>query len=376
MSSIRVLSHAFRAWRRNLRSAKHEPETPYLADLLTGAPVCLHVGASDGRHTYVMTQVAPDARIVAFEPSAFTFAVLGHCLAWHGIARQVTRVHAAVSDTPGEIARAGWAGRTPSSPDLDDIGVATQPTPVVTLDGWCAANGVEHVDFIRMDIEGAEQLALTGAAAILDRDKPHVLLEIHPVMLKAQFGGSAEAVIDLFLSRGYRMFALNADSLEERTTAVPDLPRQPCRGARSGRLWPLISVYPPEDPFREEDAEWVKGKFEAIRLTALGSYDWRQAKADFSGPLGSVDGVQYRLTGLYRDSGTQVDFEKNDRAFIAPSASWQIGPDTRLTVLGQYQNDDAGHLQFLPASGVQPGNPNGRIPTRRNDGEPSYNGFD
>jgi FkbM family methyltransferase len=241
MSSIRVLSHAFRAWRRNLRSAKHEPETPYLADLLSGAPVCLHVGASDGRHTYVMTQVAPDARIVAFEPSAFSFEVLGHCLAWHGIAGQVTKVHAAVSDAPGEMllvtpkkgsgrmgrAYAFIAERAPEGqvrPDLEDIGVATQPTPVVTLDGWCAANGVDHVDFIRMDIEGAEQLALTGGTTILDRDSPHVLLEIHPVMLKAQFGGSAEAVIDLFLSRGYRMFALNEDSLEERTTAVPDLP--------------------------------------------------------------------------------------------------------------------------------------------------------
>lgn len=108
----------------------------------------------------------------------------------------------------------------------------------------------------------------------------------------------------------------------------------------------------------------------------VGSFDWKQVKADVGGPLGSVDGVQYRLTGLYRDSGTQVDFEQNDRAFIAPSVSWQIGPDTRLTVLGQYQNDDAGHLQFLPASGTVLPNPNGRIPTRRNDGERSYNGFD
>ena len=49
MPSIRVLGHAFRAWRRNRMWAKHEPETPYLADLLSGSPVCLHVGASDGR---------------------------------------------------------------------------------------------------------------------------------------------------------------------------------------------------------------------------------------------------------------------------------------------------------------------------------------
>lgn len=241
MTSLRVLGHAFRAWRRNLRWAKHEPETPYLADLLSGAPVCLHVGASDVRHTYVMTQVAPDAVIYAFEPSAFTFEVLKTCLAWHGIARQVAPIHAAVSDAPGELLlvtpkkSSGRMGRayafvsetTPEGkvrPDLDDTGVEVQPTPVVTLDDYCATHGVERVDFIRMDIEGAEQKALQGAEHILDRDRPHVLLEIHPVMLEGRFGGSAEAVVEMFRRRGYRMFALNGDRLEERTAVVPGLP--------------------------------------------------------------------------------------------------------------------------------------------------------
>lgn len=241
MPSLRVLGHAFRAWRRNRRWAKHEPETPYLADLLTGAPTCLHVGASDGRHSYVMTRVAPDARIFAFEPSAFAFAVLTTCIRWHGIGGQVTAIHAAASDRPGELLlvtpkkSSGRMGRAyafvaetrpngPARPDLDDTGLETQPTPVITLDAYCADQGVERVDFIRMDIEGAEQKALEGARSILDRDHPHVLLEIHPPMLQARFGGSGEAVLEIFRSRGYRMFALNGERLEERTTLVEGLP--------------------------------------------------------------------------------------------------------------------------------------------------------
>lgn len=241
MPSLRVLGHAFRAWRRNLRWAKHEPETPYLADLLKGEPVCLHVGASDGRHSYVMTQVAPRARIWAFEPSAFTFQVLKLCLRWHGIAGRVTPVHAAVADKPGELLlvtprkMSGRMGRAyayvaesapdgAARPDLQDQGSELQPTPVITLDAFCAKHGIERVDFIRMDIEGAEQRALEGARGILDRDRPHVLLEIHPTMLAARFGGSAEAVTAMFLSRGYRMFALAGDVLEERLEVVEGLP--------------------------------------------------------------------------------------------------------------------------------------------------------
>jgi FkbM family methyltransferase len=241
MPSFRVLAHAFRAWRRNRTWAKHEPETPYLADLLTGSPVCLHVGASDGRHTYVMTQVAPAARVTAFEPSAFAFAVLTTCIAWHRMGGQVTAVHAAVADKPGELLlvtprkTSGRMGRAyafiaetrpngAARPDLDDRGADLQPTPVVTLDDYCREAGIARVDFIRMDIEGAEQKALEGAAGLIDRDHPHVLLEIHPDMLQARFGGSGEAVVALFRRRGYRMFALNGDRLEERTTLVEGLP--------------------------------------------------------------------------------------------------------------------------------------------------------
>uniref|UniRef100_UPI0025F7BAE2 FkbM family methyltransferase n=1 Tax=Phenylobacterium sp. TaxID=1871053 RepID=UPI0025F7BAE2 len=233
--------HAFRAWRRNKTWAKHEPETPYLADLLSGAPVCLHVGASDGRHSYVMTQVAPKARIYAFEPSAFAFEVLKVGIAWHRIGKQVTAIHAAVADKPGELLlvtpkkTSGRMGRayayvaeTPPNgqvrPDLEDTGMDIQPTPVITLDGYCAEHGIDRVDFIRMDIEGAELKALMGSLAILDRDLPHVLLEIHPDMLQARFGASGEAVLDLFRDRGYRMFALNGERLEERTTLVEGAP--------------------------------------------------------------------------------------------------------------------------------------------------------
>lgn len=241
MPSLRVLGHAFRAWRRNRRWAKHEPETPYLADLLSGSPNCLHVGASDGRHSYVMTQVAPKARIWAFEPSAFAYEVLKVAMKWHGIEDQVTPVHAAVAEKPGELLlvtpkkTSGRMGRAyayvaetrpngPARPDLEDTGMEVQPTPVVTLDDFCAERGIDRVDFIRMDIEGAEQKALEGASGILDRDRPHVLVEIHPPMLQARFGGSGEAVMALFRDRGYRMFALNGDRLEERTSLVEGVP--------------------------------------------------------------------------------------------------------------------------------------------------------
>jgi FkbM family methyltransferase len=223
---------------------------------LSGAPVCLHVGASDGRHSYVMTQVAPKATIYAFEPAAFSYAVLKLTVAWHGIGRQVTPVHAAVGDKPGEMllvtprkitgrmgrAYAFVADEAPDGtarPDLQDTGLETEPAQVVTIDGFCAERGIGKVDFIRMDIEGAELMALRGAKGVIDRDRPHVLIEIHPQMLAARFGATAEDVVAFFKGRGYRMFALNGDRLEERFDAASNKPWKDyffLHPARSARL--------------------------------------------------------------------------------------------------------------------------------------------
>ena len=83
----------------------------------------------------------------------------------------------------------------------------------------------------------------------------------------------------------------------------------------------------------------------------------------------------YRVTGLARDSDTQVDFVNDDRYFIAPALTW-AGEDTTLTLLANYQHDDAGwSIQFLPASGTVLDNPNGRIPRHTFTGEPDFDRY-
>ena len=71
----------------------------------------------------------------------------------------------------------------------------------------------------------------------------------------------------------------------------------------------------------------------------------------------------YRLVGLARDSGTQVDFTEDNRLFIAPAVTWRPTVDTTLTILGQYQKAESGFFNFLPARGTFLPNPNGVIST-------------
>ena len=89
-----------------------------------------------------------------------------------------------------------------------------------------------------------------------------------------------------------------------------------------------------------------------------------------TGPLASfLDG---RLTALYRDSHTDIDFTHNKRMLLAPSATLKLGNDTRLTGLAYYQHDDnfGGNGGFLPAAGTLLPNPNGRIRRSTNLDDP------
>jgi hypothetical protein len=51
---------------------------------------------------------------------------------------------------------------------------------VVTLDAFCAANGIEAVDLVKIDTETTEPAVLRGMAGMLARDRPSIVCEVLP----------------------------------------------------------------------------------------------------------------------------------------------------------------------------------------------------
>lgn len=64
-----------------------------------------------------------------------------------------------------------------------------------TLSGDEYARENNHPDFVKMDIEGAESVALDGLAEVFARE-PTLLVEIHPSKIKHTFDREAESIID------------------------------------------------------------------------------------------------------------------------------------------------------------------------------------
>lgn len=103
-----------------------------------------------------------------------------------------------------------------------------------------------------------------------------------------------------------------------------------------------------------------------------GNFSRYDGRWDFGGPIDDQATFSYRLTGLVRNSETQVDFINDNRIFVAPALAWRPSEHTSLTLLSQFQDEKLGDFQFLPSEGTVLANPNGRLPARRFTGEPGF----
>ncbi len=108
-----------------------------------------------------------------------------------------------------------------------------------------------------------------------------------------------------------------------------------------------------------------------------GSDNHRQINFASTGKIDEAGQFLYGLSGVVRDSGTQVDHVDNKRYNIAPSLTWNIDDDTKLTLLSQFTRDDTGITsQFLPIQGTKIKSPLGDISHHKNLGDPDWEYYD
>ncbi|KAG1254605.1 hypothetical protein G6F65_016973 [Rhizopus arrhizus] len=131
-------------------------------------------------------------------------------------------------------------------------------------------------------------------------------------------------------------------------------PAKPVRlvvGLAPGGLVDMTTKRPTETPLHE------------IELQG-GNFDRRQAAFDFAGPMDQEGKWLYRITGVARNSGTQVDHSPDDRLYLAPSLTWRPTDRTNVTVYASYQKSKrGGSEQSLPLTGTVYDNPAGRFPS-------------
>jgi FkbM family methyltransferase len=190
-----------------------EAEMGILRSLVRPGGVALDIGANRGVYAYALAGYA--SAVHCFEP-------LAECCEYIRAARLrgVTVHNCALSDVAGTLrfyiptARGVpiWTRASLKQPggtfDIRDVEVRT-------LDGFT----MPRVDFMKIDVEGAESAVLRGAADLLERDHPNLLVEIDR---ERHSQATFEEVVDWLVSRSYGPHVLEDGKLRRAESPWAD----------------------------------------------------------------------------------------------------------------------------------------------------------
>jgi FkbM family methyltransferase len=140
--------------------------------------VVVDVGAGIGTDTLAFARAVGKAgRVIAVEAHPETFARLRRNCEAHGLAN-VTCVWGAIVDAPCSVSIETGAEHESNSIRPGAQAPGTAVVPGVTLDDVCAQQRIERIDLLKMNIEGAERMAIRGMrrAAAMTR---HICIAAH-----------------------------------------------------------------------------------------------------------------------------------------------------------------------------------------------------
>ena len=190
-------------------------EFAFLHRLVKPGMTAIDAGANEGLYTLFLSKlVGANGRVIAFEPSQREYERLQANLSMNDLSNVTawrTGLYDRSATTQLTVAVDKHAGQNTLGEFMyQGVAVAGRETiELARLDDWVAAHGVTKVDFVKLDIEGAEVAALRGAEQTLRRDKPALLLEVAPDALAKQ-GASRAALVELLKSLGYTLYTFDA----------------------------------------------------------------------------------------------------------------------------------------------------------------------
>jgi FkbM family methyltransferase len=168
--------------------------------------VVFDVGANIGNHTLAFARHAE--QVYAFEPLPEIFAVLSTNVEQNGLAN-VLPLNMALSNENGQAEiylfpeNLGAASFDKHDENLEPIMVAKRIGEEIVTE-----QGIERVDFMKVDTEGHEAFVLEGLAGTIRRSRPFVMVEWHDPLTIRRF---READIFNRLFADYRIFVLGSN---------------------------------------------------------------------------------------------------------------------------------------------------------------------
>lgn len=190
-------------------TGSYEPEvSTTLREVLPEGGTFVDIGANIGWFSLLAASlVGPEGRVVAVEPNPRNVALLRQS-AKDNRFENIEVAAVALGERPGAAALEtdGSNGRLipingpPTQAVEASFVVATYP-----LDTLLSEAGVERVDAIKIDVEGAEPLVLRGATRTISESRPVLISEFYPLALDSSPWGNARRYLAMLRALGYEL---------------------------------------------------------------------------------------------------------------------------------------------------------------------------
>ncbi|RLE24380.1 MAG: hypothetical protein DRJ65_09960 [Acidobacteria bacterium] len=157
-----------------------EPEFQHLEEYLEPTGVFVDIGANTGIYTIKAAQhySKNGGVVVAIEPFLDVLNILNHSIQVNGFTNVRLRNFCA-----GDRTGTGTLWRNFKKPNLfslvrRDEQASCLPTLVVALDDLMIWEGLNRLDYLKIDVEGAEQQVLLGAKETIEKFRPIIQMEV------------------------------------------------------------------------------------------------------------------------------------------------------------------------------------------------------
>jgi FkbM family methyltransferase len=211
-------------------------ETQFLQRYLQPGMTVLDIGAHHGFYSLIASRAVKSSGVVhSFEPSPRESTHLrrnirlNHCtnVRIHNFALGDSSGTATLYQADQRFDGFNSLRRQESVPEAAAVEVK-----LMTLDQFLADQGLPQIDFIKMDVEGAERSILEGASQLLESpSRPVILAEVYDVRTKA-WGYPAAEIVHHLEAKGFQWFEpsekksltavdTTANSFDRNLVAVP-----------------------------------------------------------------------------------------------------------------------------------------------------------
>jgi len=185
-------------------------EIAFLQQTLKPGNIFFDIGANGGFYTVIAAkQVGVTGHVYAFEPGQSELKILRHNIAINHLTN-VTIVECAVGNKSGKaqlaISSDGAMNSLAKTNHPRQCIEHWQSVETIKLDDFCQKYGIKKVDFIKIDVEGAEKLVFEGAQNIF-LSEPEIKIMFEASDLNASgFGYSVKEFLEQIMNLGMKLY--------------------------------------------------------------------------------------------------------------------------------------------------------------------------